>query len=266
MVRFISTFQRNLRKLEDLSSPLISKQKNALKSIYQREDYPLVIQEFENLPSLHNDAESLQYYVMALGKTDNNILDRIAALRKPAVAIDDKKTKYILETPDFERLEQATRKKIVPNATETRSEPLEIILREPWSWASFFKTLGGRVIAGFLILTGLSVLLDQQGMIRSTITSSQVGIDAVEQTTRFSDVQGVDEAKAELIEIVDFLRNPDKFTQLGGKLPKGILLYGPPGTGKTHLARAVAGEAGVPFFQVSGSEFDEMYHTFTLGM
>lgn len=75
----------------------------------------------------------------------------------------------------------------------------------------------------------------------------------------FAEVQGVDEAKEELEEVVAFLKEPMMFTRLGGKLPKGILLYGPPGTGKTQLARAVAGEAGVPFFQVSGSEFEEMY-------
>jgi len=74
----------------------------------------------------------------------------------------------------------------------------------------------------------------------------------------FEDVKGVDEAKAELQEIVEFLRNPDKFTTLGAELPKGVLLVGPPGTGKTLLARAVAGEAGVPFFHAAGPEFDEI--------
>src|SRR5215475_2778016 len=75
----------------------------------------------------------------------------------------------------------------------------------------------------------------------------------------FQDVAGVDEAKAELVEIVDFLKHPQKYQQLGGRIPKGVLLIGPPGTGKTLLARAVSGEAGVPFFSISGSEFVEMF-------
>jgi cell division protease FtsH len=75
----------------------------------------------------------------------------------------------------------------------------------------------------------------------------------------FEDVAGIDEAKQELEEIVDFLGNPDKFTRLGGRIPKGVLLVGPPGTGKTLLARAIAGEANVPFFTISGSDFVEMF-------
>ncbi|MEO0789787.1 MAG: ATP-dependent metallopeptidase FtsH/Yme1/Tma family protein, partial [Bacteroidota bacterium] len=75
----------------------------------------------------------------------------------------------------------------------------------------------------------------------------------------FADVAGLDEAKEEVMEVVDFLKNPKKYTALGGKIPKGVLLVGPPGTGKTLLAKAVAGEAGVPFFTMSGSDFVEMF-------
>ena len=75
----------------------------------------------------------------------------------------------------------------------------------------------------------------------------------------FSDVAGADEEKEELKEVVDFLKNPKKFTELGAKIPRGVLLVGPPGTGKTLLAKAVAGEANVPFFSISGSDFVEMY-------
>ncbi|PIE98822.1 MAG: cell division protein FtsH [Treponema sp.] len=77
--------------------------------------------------------------------------------------------------------------------------------------------------------------------------------------TRFNDVAGVDEAKEELVEVVDFLKYPKKYTDIGGKIPRGVLLVGPPGTGKTLLARAVAGESGVPFFRISGSDFVEMF-------
>ncbi len=84
--------------------------------------------------------------------------------------------------------------------------------------------------------------------------------DATQQArVTFDDVAGVDEAEAELVEVVDFLKNPQKYTALGARIPKGVLLVGPPGTGKTLLARAVAGEAGVPFFSISGSEFVEMF-------
>ena len=93
-----------------------------------------------------------------------------------------------------------------------------------------------------------------------SFVKTRAKITAEEDTkTTFEDVAGCDEAKEELKEIVEFLKSPSKFEQLGGKIPKGALLVGPPGTGKTLLARAVAGEAGVPFFNISGSEFVEMF-------
>ena len=75
----------------------------------------------------------------------------------------------------------------------------------------------------------------------------------------FVDVAGVDEAKEEFEEVVSFLKRPERFTAVGAKIPKGVMLVGPPGTGKTLLAKAIAGEAGVPFFSISGSEFVEMF-------
>jgi len=83
--------------------------------------------------------------------------------------------------------------------------------------------------------------------------------DNVPVNVTFKDVAGLEEAKVEIMEIVDFLKNPDKYTKLGGKIPKGVLLVGPPGTGKTLLAKSVAGEANVPFFSISGSDFVEMF-------
>ena len=100
------------------------------------------------------------------------------------------------------------------------------------------------------------------GLGGSIFSSGQARSAAVEEgkvTTRFSDVAGVDEAKEELVEVVDFLKFPQKYTEIGGKIPRGVLLVGPPGTGKTLLARAVAGESGVPFFRISGSDFVEMF-------
>ncbi|HAE06522.1 MAG TPA: cell division protein FtsH, partial [Richelia sp.] len=75
----------------------------------------------------------------------------------------------------------------------------------------------------------------------------------------FNDVAGIEEAKEELQEVITFLKQPEKFTAIGAKIPKGVLLVGPPGTGKTLLAKAIAGEAGVPFLSISGSEFVEMF-------
>src|SRR6185295_11432475 len=83
--------------------------------------------------------------------------------------------------------------------------------------------------------------------------------EGARQATTFKDVAGIEGVKADLMEIVEFLKNPKKFQKLGGRVPKGVLLNGPPGTGKTLLARAVAGEAGVPFYSVSGSEFIQMF-------
>ena len=89
-------------------------------------------------------------------------------------------------------------------------------------------------------------------------SKARVQMEPQTQVT-FGDVAGIEQAKLELTEVVDFLKNADRFTAVGAKIPKGVLLVGPPGTGKTLLAKAVAGEAGVPFFSISGSEFVEMF-------
>ncbi len=115
-----------------------------------------------------------------------------------------------------------------------------------------------------LLLVGLFLLLRRAqsgpGNQAMNFGKSKARVQMEPQTqVTFGDVAGIDQAKLELNEVVDFLKNADRFTALGAKIPKGVLLVGPPGTGKTLLARAVAGEAGVPFFSISGSEFVEMF-------
>lgn len=129
--------------------------------------------------------------------------------------------------------------------------------------STFFKNLVSWVMP-ILLFGGIWYFLmkrmggKQPGFLNLGTKKAKVYM-ANELNVTFKDVAGVDEAKQELVEVVEFLKTPAKFTELGGKIPKGILLVGPPGTGKTLLAKAVAGESGVPFFSLSGSEFVEMF-------
>ena len=124
-----------------------------------------------------------------------------------------------------------------------------------WTKLLIFFALG----LYFVLMLATMFIENTMTSMRKIGGSQNSEAQARHQTIRFSDVHGCDEAKDELQELVEFLKAPDKFSTLGGKMPKGVLLVGPPGTGKTLLARAVAGEAGVPFFFMSGSEFDEVF-------
>ncbi|KAL2434031.1 Mitochondrial inner membrane i-AAA protease supercomplex subunit YME1 [Exophiala dermatitidis] len=146
------------------------------------------------------------------------------------------------------------------SGTGAREAPLYVVVEESWGntilkWVKTFLWVG---LAGYFLLVILTMVVEMSGSLRTRVGQNNE-VQPQHQTVRFSDVHGCDEAKEELQELVEFLKNPEKFNKLGGKLPKGVLLVGPPGTGKTMLARAVAGEAGVPVFYMSGSEFDELY-------
>ncbi|KAK0372641.1 ATP-dependent metallopeptidase HflB [Colletotrichum limetticola] len=141
------------------------------------------------------------------------------------------------------------------------TSPLHVVVDESFGGVIFrwVKFVLWFCLFTYLSLVVVTMLVEGLNLFKRPGGKVDSEAKAENQTTRFADVHGADEAKDELQELVDFLRNPDKFSTLGGKLPKGILMVGPPGTGKTLLARAVAGEAGVPFFYMSGSEFDEVY-------
>jgi cell division protease FtsH len=142
------------------------------------------------------------------------------------------------------------------------TEAIELQVKPPSAWLGVFTTVG--YILPIILLVGVFwfIFRQAQGSNNAAMSfgKSRARMFTGDQpTVTFTDVAGVEEAKEELKEVVEFLREPVKFISLGARIPKGVLLVGPPGTGKTLLAKAVSGEAGVPFFSISGSEFVEMF-------
>jgi cell division protease FtsH len=154
-------------------------------------------------------------------------------------------------------------RKVLENRGEKKAEPPRIEGSPNQGatglvWLSLLLPTFGFVFLVYLMMRRARDQFDG-GILGSFVKSPAKRHDKSKQRTTFEEVAGLENAKAELQEIVEFLKNPEKFQRLGGRIPKGVLLNGPPGTGKTLLARAVAGEAGVPFFSISGSEFIQMF-------
>ncbi|MFT3972442.1 MAG: ATP-dependent zinc metalloprotease FtsH [Amaricoccus sp.] len=189
----------------------------------------------------------------------SDFLNRVEANQVSSVRLDGER--IAITTTDGAQLQtiQPRGNDVIPDLREHKVE----IQAAPQEQSGFVSALG--LWLPFLLLIGVWIFFMNRmqgggrggamgfGKSKAKLLTEKSG------KVTFNDVAGIDEAKEELEEIVEFLRDPQKFSRLGGKIPKGALLVGPPGTGKTLLARAIAGEAGVPFFTISGSDFVEMF-------
>ena len=204
-----------------------------------------------NLFSKQHLSETNISYTEFLSMVDNSRISEVVIQGQELFVTDVNRNHFKVYAPEDKDLIQILREKGVVISAKPPSE-------NPWymsvlvSWFPMIILIGVWIFFMRQMQAGGGKALSF-GKSRARLMSDQSA------KVTFEDVAGIDEAKEELIEIVDFLRDPKKFTRLGGRIPKGVLLVGPPGCGKTLLARAIAGEAGVPFFSISGSDFVEMF-------
>ena len=204
-----------------------------------------------NLFSKQHLTETNISYTEFLAMVDDARISEVVIQGQELFVTDVNRNRFKVFAPDDKDLVQILREKGVVISAKPPSE-------NPWymsvlvSWFPMIVLIGVWIFFMRQMQAGGGKALSF-GKSRARLMSDQSA------KVTFEDVAGIDEAKEELIEIVEFLRDPKKFTRLGGRIPKGVLLVGPPGCGKTLLARAIAGEAGVPFFSISGSDFVEMF-------
>jgi cell division protease FtsH len=186
-----------------------------------------------------------------MGSVDSGQIDRVTITGNEITGVDKGGENFRTYAPlQYEGLaNRLLERNVIVSAREPAASPWAALL---YSWAPILLMIGFWVFFMRQMQSGGNKALSF-GKSKAKLSSSS------QKKVTFKDVAGVDEAKEELQEIIDFLREPQKFQKLGGRIPKGVLLMGPPGTGKTLLARAVAGEANVPFFSISGSDFVEMF-------
>jgi cell division protease FtsH len=204
-----------------------------------------------NLFSQQRMAETSISYTEFLSMVENERVAEVVIQGQELYVTDTNRNRLKIYAPPDNDLINTLRKKGV---TISAKPPAE----NPWYMSVLVSWFPMLVLIGVWIFFMRQMQAGGGKALSFGKSRARLSTDQSEKVT-FEDVAGIDEAKEELGEIVEFLRDPKKFTRLGGRIPKGVLLMGPPGTGKTLLGRAIAGEAGVPFFSISGSDFVEMF-------
>jgi len=204
-----------------------------------------------NLFSQQRMAETSISYTEFLNMVENERVAEVVIQGQELYVTDTNRNRLKIYAPPDNDLINTLRKKGVVISAKPPAE-------NPWYMSVLVSWFPMLVLIGVWIFFMRQMQAGGGKALSFGKSRARLSTDQSEKVT-FEDVAGIDEAKEELGEIVEFLRDPKKFTRLGGRIPKGVLLMGPPGTGKTLLGRAIAGEAGVPFFSISGSDFVEMF-------